>query len=155
MIFTTDINFTLLGLFTIFINSILYMSYLSNNTEELSFNLKKKYYIWIQIFMIMSFLYSTLIFIQASIAFDVMKYILIGHQILITYTLYLFYVKKPLDFYMDNYKLIIYHFIMILLMYYCSLLLFNPYINMYIIIVLAYTYVRFRYTANNLKFNIV
>lgn len=149
MVFTSDINFTLLGLFAIFINSVLYMSFFSTKTEELSIKLKKKYYLWIQIFMIMSFSYSTLILIQATIVYDVMRYILIGHQLLVAYILYLFYVRQPLDLFPNNYKLIIYHFFMILIMYYCSLLLFNPYINMYIIIILAYVYVRFRYIKND------
>ncbi|MFT4243973.1 MAG: hypothetical protein ACMXYB_00775 [Candidatus Woesearchaeota archaeon] len=151
MIFTTEVNYILLGLFTIFINFVLYMSYVSVNSKELNAVLKKRYYKWIQIFMIMGFLYSTLILIQASIVFDVMRYILIGHQLYIAYVLYLFYLKEPLDLFQNNYKLILYHFHMILVMYYCSLLLFNPYINMYIIIVLAYTYVRFRYIKNTLK----
>ncbi|MCH8519125.1 MAG: hypothetical protein LAT82_00025 [Nanoarchaeota archaeon] len=151
MVFIAEINYILLGLFTVFINFILYMSYISANSKELNVFLKKRYYKWIQIFMIMSFLYSTLILIQASIVFDIMRYILFGHQLFIAYILYLFYIKKPLDLFTDDYKLIIYHFHMLLVMYYCSLLLFNPYINMYIVIVLAYTYVRFRYTKNVFK----
>lgn len=140
-------NLILLIALFLYIISILIASYISLHSKPLTQILKKKYYLWIQIFMILSFSYSTLILIQTTWVDESMRIILVLHQLFIAYVLYLFYLSRPLRVYTSNYKLIIYHFGMIIVIYYSSLLLRDTLIFiMYVLMVLAYTFTRFRYS---------
>ena len=95
-------------------------------------------------FYVIDFAYTTTVLLQALKESLILLILLFVNIVYISYFTY-HYLKNPLNSKSPHYKLIFYHFFMIGVLFYCSLLLNSPLINLYLILVIVFTIVRFRY----------
>lgn len=137
-------NILLLSLYLLFFVTLYYASNTYKNSVVIGPRESKHFRdILIALFSI-DFAYTSIVLIQASREYWPIAILLLGNICYIIYFMY-HYLQNPLKSNSSNYKLIIYHFFMIVILYYCSLLLFSPLLNLYIILIIVFTTIRFRY----------
>lgn len=130
-------------LYTLFLLTLFFASNISNSTILGSREAKHYKDILIS-FYVIDFAYTTTVLLQAVKESIILLILLSINIIYIMYFCY-HYLKNPLNSKSSHYKLISYHFFMIGVLFYCSLLLNSPLINLYIILVIVFTVIRFRY----------
>lgn len=141
-------NLYLLVLFLLYIATLLIgFAIDKKNKDELNKKyLKSRQYLNLLIYSI--FIYSVVVIAWAAI-YLWWLYILLGINLIITIYFSFMFSKKDRCY--KQHRMILYNFFLIVILYFCALVIMNPYLNLFALVIYAYNVYEFRYAIFNAK----